>query len=291
MGAAFLGPAPHTRNPGGRFPDQPRQFANQPHVVAGSRPQQIRARERPISRSQHRDVHRLRRLQRPGHLVGGRDAVGQHMVNLVDDRDPVLGQPLDDVHLPQRPAAVQRGARNLADQLVKLASATRSGHPRLAQVIVEVNVGALNPHGVMQLQRDVHQLKSKRCQRHEPWIGDFAKQLETESALHAGYVEHADLEGVHMDLGCFAVEHQGVHAVEPLHIPPRSSTPARAIPHWTSCEPSSSAFGETDETFVCAARLINRMLPGLRRGPAVLATRVRRCVPGGSQPVRIRGAR
>jgi len=50
---------------------------------------------------------------------------------------------------------------------------------------------------------------------------DPAEQLETESVLHTRHIEHADLEGVHVDLGCLAVEHQGVHAVEPLHIPPR----------------------------------------------------------------------
>ena len=109
---------------------------------------------------------------------------------------------------------------------------------------------ALKPHGVMQLQRDVHQLKSKRCQRHEPWIGDFAKRLETESALHTGHVEHTHLEGVHVNFGCFAVEHQGVHTVEPLHISPCSPTPVGAIPHWTSCERPSGGFSKTGGRFV-----------------------------------------
>src|ERR1700681_1137342 len=86
-------------------------------------------------------------------------------------------------------------------------------HPRLANVIVEVDVVVHHPHRVMQLERDMDELMAKRRQRLQPRIRDVAEQVEGVSTLQLGHIEHANLQRVHVDLGCLGVEHQGVHAV------------------------------------------------------------------------------
>ena len=64
--------------------------------------------------------------------VDGLDAVDEHLVGLGEQRDPAVGEPLDEVDLPQRAAAVQRARHDPGDQLAQLvdacpAAAARSG--------------------------------------------------------------------------------------------------------------------------------------------------------------------
>jgi hypothetical protein len=189
----------------------------------------------------------LVRFQRLRHLVGRRDAVGQHVMDLVDDRDPVICQTLGDIHLPQRTAPIERCAGDLADQLIELPTSARSGHACTAEVVIQVDVVVLHPHRMVQLQRDVYELAAKRRQRHQPRIGRAAEQIEAVSTLQAGHVEHADLQRMHVDFGCLAVQHQRVYAIKSPHAPPvrqRPLTPIAPLVHYPPCrfgQHSSSA--------------------------------------------------
>ncbi len=169
-------------------------------------------------------------LHRLGHLVGRRHPVGECVMDLVDDRDPIVGQTFGDIHLPQRAPTIQRGAHDVADQLIQFATPTGSGHLYVAKVVVQIDIVVLHPHRVMQLQRNVHKLVAKRRQGEQPRVRHLAEQFEGESALHAGHVKHADLQGVHVNFGRLAVQHQRVHAVESPHVPPRSSAPILCPP-------------------------------------------------------------
>ena len=233
--AALLGPTTDPRHPGRRLAHQPRQLSDQAHVIASCGLQQTaRVCRRHRTAGGATMSRRLVRLHRLGHLVGRRDAVGQHVVHLVDDRDAVVCQTFGDIHLPQRTAAIQRSAGDLTDQLIEFPTPAGGGHPHLAKVIVEIDVVVLHPHRMMQLHRDVHELVAQRRQGHQPRIGHLPEQLEA-VAVDAGHVEHADLQRVHVDLGRLAVEHQRVHAVESPHVPPRSST-YPSSPNRTPCD-------------------------------------------------------
>ena len=182
---------------------------------------------------------------RHGHLVGRCHTVGQHVVDLVDDRDAVVGQALGDVHLPERAIAVKRGAGDLADQLVQFAAAAGRGHPGLADVIVEVDVVVEHPHRVMQLHRDVDELVAKRRHRLQPRERHGAEQVEVVAA-DIGHIQHADLERVHVDFRCLGVQHQRVHTVESLHAHPiRRRAPTRSTRHCTPSVAAASDFGES----------------------------------------------
>ena len=231
MLAAFLGAAPHGVTPVASFAHQPGELADQTDMVAPCRLEQRRPRPRDIGHVEHpHHFGRSLRRHRLGHLVGRRHTVGEHVMDLVDDRDAVVGQALGDIHLPERAAAIQRGAGDLADQLVEFASAARRGHPRLANVIVEVDFVVHHPHRVMQLQGNVDELIAQRRQGLQPRISDSAEQVEIEAALHIGDIEHADLERVHVDFRRLAIQHQGVHAVESLHTHPIRQRPVLVYP-------------------------------------------------------------
>ena len=162
---------------------------------------------------------RFLRLDRHRQLVGRRHPVGEHVVHLMDHGNFIARQPFCDIHLPQGTVAIQRGAGDLADQLVELTPPARGRNLRPADVVVDVDLGVLHPHRVMELQRNVDQLISQRSQRVQPRQCGTAEQFEA-VALDVRHVEHADLEGVHVDLGGLAVEHHRVHAVEPSHAHP-----------------------------------------------------------------------
>ena len=138
-------------------------------------------------------------------------------MDLVDDRDAVLGKAFGDVHLPQRTRAVERRTGDLADQLVQFPAAAGSGYLRTTNVVVEVDVVVHRPHRMMHLQRNFDELMTKWRQRLQPGERDSAKHIEAVAALDTRHVQHADLQRVHVDLGRLGVEHQGVHAVESLH--------------------------------------------------------------------------
>ena len=75
-----------------------------------------------------------------------RHAVDQRLVRLGVDRDAVLGQALDEVHLPQRPGLVQRPRAQPRDQVVQLGVAARGRQRRAPDVVGDVEVAVVDPH-------------------------------------------------------------------------------------------------------------------------------------------------
>lgn len=64
------------------------------------------------------------KVQRPCHQVRRRDPVGERVVNLSDDRELVVRHAFDEVELPPRLAAIQRGAGDFSDGGVEFAMTT-----------------------------------------------------------------------------------------------------------------------------------------------------------------------
>ena len=101
-------------------------------------------------------------------------------MDLADHRYPVVGQALDEVHLPQRTAAVQRRAGDLADCIVEFAPATRGVELPWPDVIVEVDLTVLPPHRVVEPHRNVDKFVAKRRQLVEPAGDDVTELLDSE---------------------------------------------------------------------------------------------------------------
>lgn len=113
-----------------RILDQRRQFSGLPQMIDERRLQQLRGggrhrahriglgRRRVISSQIHQSRKKIRRC----------DAVGQRVVNLADQCEPVVGHSLGEVELPQRTSPIQGGrAGDLTDHGVQLAAPPGAG--------------------------------------------------------------------------------------------------------------------------------------------------------------------
>ena len=150
--------------------------------------------------------------------VGRRDPVSQGVMNLVDHRYAAIGQTLDEVHLPQRPAAVQRRAGDLADGVVEFPATTGGGQRPRPDVIAEVDLAVLPPHRVVELERDVDEFVAQRVQLIEPAVDDLPEFVDPERApAHVQQFDDRDLERVHVHVRRLAVQQKRVPARQSLH--------------------------------------------------------------------------
>ena len=80
--------------------------------------------------------------------VDGRAAVDEDLVGLREQGDAAALQPLDEVHLPQRPGAVQPPRHDPGDQLAELVDRARAGQRGATHVVGEVEVRVVHPDRV-----------------------------------------------------------------------------------------------------------------------------------------------
>ena len=156
-----------------------------------------------------------------GQQVRRGDAVGQGVMDLAEYRDPAVGQALDQIHLPQRPASVQGRARDPADRFVELAASARSVHLAVPDVVVEVDLGVLPPHRMVELERNVDQLIAERIEPVEPAVDDLAQLLDPEfRTAEIVELDHRQLQRVHVHVLGLAVQQHSVPTAKSLHTTP-----------------------------------------------------------------------
>src|SRR4029453_17935339 len=80
-----------------------------------------------------------------GHQVDAQHAVDRRVVHLGDDGDVTVLETLDDPQLPQRAAPIEWTPGDLGRQLGELVEAPRRGYRGPPAVIVEIEVGVLDP--------------------------------------------------------------------------------------------------------------------------------------------------
>ncbi len=90
------------------------------------------------------------------HQLGARHAVDRAVVHLGDDADVAVGQALDHVELPQRAVRSSGVLAICAGQLGQLLVAAGGGDADAADVVVEVEVGVLDPDRVVEPERHLH---------------------------------------------------------------------------------------------------------------------------------------
>ncbi len=94
--------------------------------------------------------------QQGGDELGAGDAVHHAVVDLRDDGEAVALEALDDPELPQRLLAVEALGEDAPDHALELTLGSRSGQPRVAHVVADVEGGVVHPDGVL-LERRVGQ--------------------------------------------------------------------------------------------------------------------------------------
>ena len=115
-----------------------------------------------------------------------RHAVDQRLMRLGVEGDAVLGQALDQVHLPQRPRLVQRPRGQPGDQLVQLLVAARRRQRRAPDVIGDVEVAVVDPHRPGQPHRDFADLLPVPRYLRQPPLDGGQQGLVAQPGARAG---------------------------------------------------------------------------------------------------------
>ena len=76
------------------------------------------------------------------------------MVQLGHQGRPSSGQALDHHHLPQGAIGVERSAHHVGHQVLQLRLAAGCGEGRPAEMVVELELGVVGPHRVVQPEGD-----------------------------------------------------------------------------------------------------------------------------------------
>ena len=139
------------------------------------------------------------------------------MVGLGDGRDVAVLEPFHDVHLPEGAIAVKRPCHHLLGELGELGFTARGRERGAAHVILEVEVGILDPERVVELERDREQPPSERWQQMEPALDQIAHLLERVPTRNGGGIEHSGGGDVHVVRRRLEIEKRRVHSREALH--------------------------------------------------------------------------
>ena len=158
-----------------------------------------------------------RRVEHDAQQVRAGDAIDHAVMDLRDQRPRIrlAGklQPLHHPHLPQRLAAVQLLGHHAPDHHVQLLLAARRGQGAVAQVVLEVEVGVVDPHGPPCAERDeAHHLA---VARHQWQLGEH--HLVQLLRLRGWALEQRDRGDVHVADRVLDVEERGVKRAERLH--------------------------------------------------------------------------
>ena len=108
-------------------------------------------------------VGRVRRIigEHLEHDHPGR-AVDRGVVRLLQQRPAPVGQPLDDVRLPQRARTIHFAADDSSDLLGELVACAGRGETDVTYVKVDIEVRVLDPIGAVEFERHLDHLAAKR---------------------------------------------------------------------------------------------------------------------------------
>ena len=96
------------------------------------------------------------------------------------------GEPVDDVELPQRAAAVERAAEHPRDGLGELPVVAGRRDRGLADVEVEVEVRVVDPVRQVEPERDLHEPPAQRRQQVQPILEQLPDLVLAELAARRG---------------------------------------------------------------------------------------------------------
>jgi hypothetical protein len=129
-------------------------------------------------------------------LVAGH-AVGRRVVELREQAEVPVAQAVEQVELPQRPGAVEGARADPRDRLGDLALVAGRRDRRLAHVVLDVEVGVLDPVGQVEVERDLDEPPAKRRNEVQPLLHAAPQVLDGHRPAGGGRrvvdPEHADV--------------------------------------------------------------------------------------------------
>ena len=148
--------------------------------------------------------------------LGARDSVDGAVVDLGHHGHLVVLESFDDPHLPQRPVPMELAADHVAGEFGQLADPSGGGQRGAAEVVVDVELGVVDPHRATQAERHLDQPASEHGGQRDALIDDLAHPPEGVAPRHGGRVQHGDQGDVHVQGRCLRVEEGGVEPAQPF---------------------------------------------------------------------------
>ncbi len=157
-------------------------------------------------------VEQLRHKLHAGHTVD------DGMVDLGDQTDPATFDPLDDVHLPRRLIRIERMAHDLGHQGGQLGVTSGSGQRHPMKVVIEVEVGIIDPPWMIEPEGDGHEASTEGDESRDTIGQHVSDRLERVTTRRRVGVEDAGICHFH---GCdrrLRVDEHRIEAAHSLHI-------------------------------------------------------------------------
>ena len=167
---------------------------------------------RPLRRPRRR-VRRLRlEVEEDGRDVDPGDAVDQRVVALADDREAVALEALDQPQLPERLRAVELLGEDPGGEVAQLLLGARRRQRGLAHVVVEVEVGVVDPDRPALVEGHEAQLLAEARDEVQARVDVVAELLVGRRRA----LEDDRRGDVHVGAASLHVEERGVEAGQPI---------------------------------------------------------------------------
>ena len=138
------------------------------------------------------------------------------MVHLGDEGDLAVLEALDDPHLPQGPVAVELAADDVGREIAQLAHAAGRGEGGPPQVVVDVELRIVDPHGVAEAQRHLDEAALEDGGQGDAVVDQLADAAEGVATGHRRGVEDRCDRHVHVQGRCLHVQEARVEAAQPF---------------------------------------------------------------------------
>ena len=172
------------------------QFGDAELIVVASA---LAARRRHLADLRRRVVHHL------GEFGAGLAVDAAVMGLEVKSGLPVL-QPLDDIHLPQGAAAIEQRGVQTGDELLELRHRPGTPQGQRSNMVVEIDVIVLDPHGLRQFERHRREFAGED-RRQMQAVADHRLDVFVEVALiPLGKVEQQQAADMHGRFGRFEMQ-------------------------------------------------------------------------------------
>lgn len=156
-------------------------------------------------------------VEQDGEQLGAGDAVDHRVVDLGDQGGLAAFQALDIVDAPQRHAAVEAGADDIADEVAELLHGAGPGQAAVAHMVLEVELRVLDPVRLVEVERGFEQAAPEHRQQVQARGDQLLDGLEAEAGRGGRGVEDGQAAHVHGHGIGLQIQEDRVEAAELFH--------------------------------------------------------------------------
>ena len=135
-------------------------------------------------------------------------------MGLRHEREMIVSEALDQVHLPQRPLLVQGTSHETSDEFVELFPRSGPRERRAANVVREIKVGVIDPNRASDSEGNLPNPLAVAWNERDSLRDDFDKPVVVEALVRRAENRHAS--DVHGRRGVVQVQQRRVERAHPL---------------------------------------------------------------------------